>query len=240
MEVAQLNRRIISECAQLYNRETLKKICIMSPRRRYKKRSYPLTGQHIIYLGPTHAVEVKKGGLYIGIYIITASNRRRGVILPQAVWTDLQNSIDVINLAIELAGGKQFSTTPHSTNEPHLSSPEGCQYGVTPANAAYGYTSWANAPTHNAPPAPQFFANTPIYQNTTPTWGEAASYTAAPSSFTYPNQWCTAKTDNNYNSGNIGPNPPSHPTAICQETCPVFTDWLTTPGQTFQTICCQT
>ena len=60
---------------------------------------------YYIYLGDNHIVEVKTGGEQIGVYVITASLRRRGVVLPYVVWTELINSIDIINLAIDLAKG---------------------------------------------------------------------------------------------------------------------------------------
>ena len=60
---------------------------------------------YYIYLGDNHVVEVKRGGLQIGIYVITTSLRRRGVVLPTKVWRDLTECIDIINLAIDLATG---------------------------------------------------------------------------------------------------------------------------------------
>ena len=58
-----------------------------------------------VYLGPSHVVEVKKGAQQIGIYLITATHRRRGVVLPIDIWYILQNSIDLVNLAIDFSKG---------------------------------------------------------------------------------------------------------------------------------------
>jgi len=73
---------------------------------------------YYIYLGDNHIVEVKRGGEQIGIYVITPSLRRRGVVLPSAVWTDLINSIDIINLAIDLAKGT-LGLNIYENNEHH-------------------------------------------------------------------------------------------------------------------------
>jgi hypothetical protein len=56
-----------------------------------------------ISLGDTHLVEVKKGGLYIGIYVITPSLRKRGAILPHSAWKALVESADIINSAIDFS-----------------------------------------------------------------------------------------------------------------------------------------
>jgi hypothetical protein len=65
-------------------------------RRRRTVAAYP---QHV-YLGDSHVVEVKKGGLHIGIYLITPTSRRRGVVLPLDVWLLLQTSLETVNQAI--------------------------------------------------------------------------------------------------------------------------------------------
>lgn len=44
--------------------------------KRHRRRAVAAYPYHI-YLGDTHVVEVKKGGLQIGIYLITATLRRR-------------------------------------------------------------------------------------------------------------------------------------------------------------------
>jgi hypothetical protein len=68
-----------------------------------------------IYLGDHHVLEVKKGGEKIGIYLITPTLRRRGVLLPLTVWIDLQNSIDIVNLAIQFSQGlAQKKNAPNS------------------------------------------------------------------------------------------------------------------------------
>jgi hypothetical protein len=66
---------------------------------------YTATLPYYIYIGDTHIVEVKRGGEQIGIYVITPSLRRRGVVLPYNVWSELISSIDIINLAIDLTKG---------------------------------------------------------------------------------------------------------------------------------------
>ena len=55
-------------------------------RRRRAVAAYP----YHLYLGDSHVVEVKKGGLHIGIYLITPTSRRRGVVLPLDAWLALQ------------------------------------------------------------------------------------------------------------------------------------------------------
>jgi hypothetical protein len=63
----------------------------------------PLAGYpYHVYLGDTHVVEVKKGATHIGIYLITPSLRRRGVVLPIAIWQALQESIPLVNLAVDI------------------------------------------------------------------------------------------------------------------------------------------
>jgi hypothetical protein len=69
--------------------------------RRRPVAAYP----YHVYLGPSHVVEVKKGGQQIGIYLITPTHRRRGVLLPINIWYILQNSIDIVNLAINFSQG---------------------------------------------------------------------------------------------------------------------------------------
>ena len=58
---------------------------------------------YTIYLGETHVVEVKKGGLYIGVYLITPTLARRGLILPRTVWKILIEQTLTINSAIDSA-----------------------------------------------------------------------------------------------------------------------------------------
>ena len=69
--------------------------------RRRAVAAYP----YHIYLSDTHVVEVKKGGQYIGIYLITPTARRRGVVLPLAVWVALQNSFQQVNYAVSISQG---------------------------------------------------------------------------------------------------------------------------------------
>ena len=70
-------------------------------KRKRRVAAYP----YHVYLSDKHVVEVKKGGLNIGIYLITPTNRRRGVVLPLSAWEALQDSTEIINLAIDYAKG---------------------------------------------------------------------------------------------------------------------------------------
>jgi hypothetical protein len=67
--------------------------------RRRPRPVYP----YQVYLSNTHVVEVKKGGTHIGIYLITETDRLRGVVLPLTIWWALQNSMSIINVAISCA-----------------------------------------------------------------------------------------------------------------------------------------
>ena len=73
--------------------------------RRRTVAAYP----YYVYLTDTHVVEVKKGGHNIGIYLITPTSRRRGVVLPLTAWIALQNAISTVNLAIDISQGQQIS-----------------------------------------------------------------------------------------------------------------------------------
>jgi hypothetical protein len=74
------------------------------PSKKKRRRTVAAYPQHV-YLGDTHVVEVKKGGLHIGIYLITPTSRRRGVVLPLDVWLLLQQSLDTVNKGINTALG---------------------------------------------------------------------------------------------------------------------------------------
>ena len=58
---------------------------------------------YAIPLGETHKIEVKKGGLYIGVYLITPTLARRGLILPRTVWNILLQKTLIINSGIARA-----------------------------------------------------------------------------------------------------------------------------------------
>ena len=82
-------------------------------RRRRAVAAYP----YHLYLGETHVVEVKKGGLHVGIYLITPTSRRRGVVLPLDAWITLQNSVSIVNEAIN----RIIQQTYHGMPEPNIS-----------------------------------------------------------------------------------------------------------------------
>jgi len=73
-------------------------------KRKRRVAAYP----YHIYLSEKHVIEVKKGGQHIGIYLITRTNRRRGVVLPLSAWIALQDFAGIVNLAIEYAKGTVF------------------------------------------------------------------------------------------------------------------------------------
>jgi hypothetical protein len=75
---------------------------------------------YTVELGTTHVVEVKNGGLYVGIYVLTKSNRRRGVILPFGIWMTLLESIDSVNGAIDRARGFALGTAESITSYGHM------------------------------------------------------------------------------------------------------------------------
>jgi hypothetical protein len=78
---------------------------------RRRVAAYP----YFVYLSDTHVVEVKQGGLYIGIYLITSTSRRRGVVLPLQAWVALQNCTDIVNLAIDYSQGIDNDNTSSLT-----------------------------------------------------------------------------------------------------------------------------
>jgi hypothetical protein len=104
---------------------------------------------YTVNLGTTHVVEVKNGGLYVGIYALTKSNRRRGVILPFGVWLTLVESIDQINGAIDRARGFALGTAESITSYGHMIRngnewstitypTEGAVFGYHPEALTYG------------------------------------------------------------------------------------------------------
>jgi hypothetical protein len=189
--------------------------------RLYKKRPYLPTSQHTIYLGTSHVVEVKKGGLYIGIYVITETSPRRGVILPHATWTALQESIDIINLGIEFARGTSLSTVNYTTDQQKYGTLQGsCKYGFTAPPAEHLAVSlhgdgagWCNQLVQSTP-SNKFYTQGSMYQNMQPSqnitadwWGQGGkgTHTGAVST----EQWYAGKTvDNNqytHYTGGAGP-----------------------------------
>jgi hypothetical protein len=76
----------------------------------YMQQTQTLGPFNDISLCPTHLVDVKKGGLYIGIYVKAINDKRRGVILTYAAWIGLLNKIDTINLGIDFERGVALGT----------------------------------------------------------------------------------------------------------------------------------
>jgi hypothetical protein len=100
----------------------------------YIQPTVPHLLPHSLILGSSHVVEIKKGGLHVGIYVITSSLRRRGVILPVDVWTALVSSVDAINFEIDCMRGIPLGTTSASSIFDYGFIEEGGQYNVTPNN----------------------------------------------------------------------------------------------------------
>ena len=112
---------------------------------------------HSIYLGDSHVVDVKKDGLYIGIYVITQTKRRRGVILPLTAWRALLDSTDIINLGIAFQRGDVLS--PSITSSLHDQ-----YYGCTRHD--YNHDFWTPS---TADECPTLLDEWGIYASTTTT-----------------------------------------------------------------------
>lgn len=65
----------------------------------------PLTPPYRVFVDPTHLTEVRKGGQQIGIYTLTATRKKRGVLLPIDTWYALERHRNLINVSIDLANG---------------------------------------------------------------------------------------------------------------------------------------
>ena len=61
-------------------------------------------------LGNTHVIEIKKGGTYLGLYFLTKTRKKRGVIFHESVWNLIQKAahgVDaVLGFAKAVAAGK--------------------------------------------------------------------------------------------------------------------------------------
>ena len=81
---------------------------------------------HIIYLDATHIVEVRKYGTQIGIYTITTTGKKRGILLPIDTWKALDKLRNLVNVTVDLAEGSlpidkiEQTLLPHQ----HLSQPQ--------------------------------------------------------------------------------------------------------------------
>jgi hypothetical protein len=100
----------------------------------YIQPTVPHLLPHSLILGSSHVVEIKKGGLHVGIYVITSSLRRRGVILPVDVWTALVSSADAINFEIDSMRGIPLGSTSASSIFNYGFIEESGQYNVAPNN----------------------------------------------------------------------------------------------------------
>ena len=58
-----------------------------------------------VYLGAGFLAEIQKKGTKVGIYTLTATGRKRGVVLPVEVWRTLDSSRDIIKTAIDICDG---------------------------------------------------------------------------------------------------------------------------------------
>ena len=110
------------------------------------QRPLPPILPHSLILGQSHVVEIKKGGLHVGIYVITSSLRRRGVILPLDVWTTLVNSADTINCEIDCMRGIPLGTTSGSAFFDYGFIEEGNQYIVDGSSSANAVQPGAISP----------------------------------------------------------------------------------------------
>lgn len=59
-----------------------------------------------VYLDATHLTEVRKGGHQIGIYTLTTTGKKRGILLPTDIWYALVRCSNLINVTIDLTTGK--------------------------------------------------------------------------------------------------------------------------------------
>lgn len=123
-----------------------------------KKRRTVAAYPYHVYLGDKHVIEVKKGGLKVGIYLITPTSRRRGVVLPLEVWITLQQSFDIVNTAINLSrqiiqdgySGEDTATTDVVTYQNGGTRGSGDLYPTnTTYNQYYTYGSNGNYPNFN-------------------------------------------------------------------------------------------
>ena len=226
-----------------------------------KKQKSPASEQHIIYIGNSHVVEVKKGGLRIGIYVITKTQRRRGVILPYDTWISLINSIDVINLGLDFARELPLNSTGWSTNQQqqqYASVQGGYNYGVT-ATETGQFTPALHIEANGradtvatwpyTEPAKQYFNTGELYQKQPYEWGEEGYLSSIGSTgLWYPGKKVSSNNNNNTNNGTIYNNNNTGSgwdSSIVwgnqqqQETCPVFTPWYMPTTQSFQAACGQ-
>ena len=60
---------------------------------------------YVVHLDALHIVEVRKQGEEVGLYKLTASGKKRGILLPIDVWQTLGKFRNLINVAVDLSVG---------------------------------------------------------------------------------------------------------------------------------------
>lgn len=78
------------------------------------------TNSYVVHLNPSHIVEVRKQGTEVGIYKITHTGKKRGILLPTDVWDSLVKFRNLINVAVDLSVG---SITKDNVTETFLQNP---------------------------------------------------------------------------------------------------------------------
>ena len=63
------------------------------------------TSQYVVHLDATHIAEVRKQGEQLGIYTVTASGKKRGILLPIDTWHAIEKYRHLINVAVDLSVG---------------------------------------------------------------------------------------------------------------------------------------
>lgn len=65
----------------------------------------PICGPCTIPLDTNHVAEVRNKGKQIGIYAVTQSGKKRGILLPVDTWHSLGKHVNLINVALDLVNG---------------------------------------------------------------------------------------------------------------------------------------
>ena len=66
---------------------------------------------YVVQLDATHVIEVRNKGQQLGIYTVTPSGKKRGVLLPIDTWYSLERNRNLVNVAIDLATGSVAPST---------------------------------------------------------------------------------------------------------------------------------
>lgn len=85
----------------------------MDTQQTFQTTSY-LSPPYKVFVDATHLTQVPKGGEHIGIYALTPTGKKRGILLPVDTWYALERYRNLINVSIDLATGK---LTPASVTE---------------------------------------------------------------------------------------------------------------------------